>query len=460
MFRNCYPVIYKNSITGKEDVSIVKRPGSEVAVTTVYDRPSFGFCIYHATAGATLATSWRNSAGGTNRIFNGSGVQIGGDITTTPECRHLIDATISGTVNLIGLFQYTGGGASEMWFFPEGGAWTQVTDGDFPGTTAIGAPVELDGYIFIMADTGRIYNSDLNSISSWTASSFITCGNSSDGGVGLARYRDFIVGFNTGTTEFFQNAGNPSGSPLKRVATSGFGAIKAAEGSDSNTTIFQFGGEVFFLGVDEQSGVIGVFRLDGQSRKKLSTPSVDALMSSLSVIVGVFRAHGMNHLLIRNNANDTYWAMCLDTGFWWRYVGYTISQIGFNPAAVGTRFTSDLSATLYSLPSVTDLWQDSGSQYLMIIQTENIDAGTANKKHWKYLKLIGDKQSAAASVLVEYSDDDSTSFRTAGYLDMSVENDAVWRLGKSRRRSWKFTNGSNTPCVIKEVEIGYEVEAS
>ena len=49
----------------------------------------------------------------------------------------------------------------------------QVDDSDYP-VSSLGPLVYLDGYLFQGASSGRIYNTVLNTVSSWTANDFIT----------------------------------------------------------------------------------------------------------------------------------------------------------------------------------------------------------------------------------------------------------------------------------------------
>ncbi len=95
-------------------------------------------------------------------------------------------------------------------------------DADFPANTPnkclIGPFVQMDFTTYIMTTDGGIYNSDLNSITSWNALGVTASQAYPDKGMGICRYKHFIVAFGEDSIEFFSNAGNPPPeSPLQRT---------------------------------------------------------------------------------------------------------------------------------------------------------------------------------------------------------------------------------------------------
>ncbi len=69
----------------------------------------------------------------------------------------------------------------------------KIIDADFP--SMVGGFAVMDGFAFVMTATGRVYNSDVNSITSWQSSSFITANMSTDTGLGVITYKNHIVAF-------------------------------------------------------------------------------------------------------------------------------------------------------------------------------------------------------------------------------------------------------------------------
>jgi len=133
-----------------------------------------------------------------------------------------------------------------------GSSFTAVSDADAPGSTssivmARGCPV-LNGYTFVLgATTGRIYNSDLNSITAWTATNFLKAEREADYGCFLGKQRDNIVYIGSRSIELFYDAGNPSGSPLARRQD-----VYHNVGSLFPNSCCQYGDDIYFFGTDAE----------------------------------------------------------------------------------------------------------------------------------------------------------------------------------------------------------------
>lgn len=111
--------------------------------------------------------------------------------------------------------------------FTSNAAGTRIVDADFP-TPHVPFPVFLDGYLFLAkAGTGDIYNSDLNTPSSWTAGSFISSELYPDDIQALIKINNYILAVGTQGCEYFYDAAIAIASPLARQegATLPFGTI-------------------------------------------------------------------------------------------------------------------------------------------------------------------------------------------------------------------------------------------
>jgi hypothetical protein len=152
---------------------------------------------------------------------------------------------------------------------------TEITDGDYPNTTAIGAFVSMDGYIFVMTTTGFIHNSDLGAPTAWTSTNKIAVTLNPDKGIGLGYHKNQIVAFSTDSIEFFYNAANATGSPLARTdqaAIQGIGCLTAKSIIPMADTLYWISG----------SGAnLGVYKFDGFKPVKVSTEAIDNLLHML-----------------------------------------------------------------------------------------------------------------------------------------------------------------------------------
>lgn len=465
-FTNCFPEVVTNQITGKSSVVLLKRQGA--AASSDVQASASGrdaSCIWTSNSASAPPAifAFVKSTATSMMFFDQSGTQIGGDIATTNNCQFLTDTLIGSTGNLTATLSDSGTNALEAWYFPEGGAWTQITDADFPSNIQP-THAHLDGYMFVITNRGVIHNSDVNSLSAWTAGASIAAQSMPDNGIGLARYKNFIVAFGDKSVEFFYNAGNATGSPLSRVDNS-IRRIGAMRDGGLAPTIMAIGDTVYWVGTVADSGAYGIYRLNGFQPEKVSPPVVDRLISDVNIkgIGGAITLFGKTHVVF-TTSSSTVLMFCVETGIWWYFIlaaGALIprSFTGFR-STQGQSYLITGDAKIYRFDAAIPLWQDNALAYTMTVQTDNLDHGTHKRKFYKNIALIGDTQSAASAVGVSWSDDDYATFSTARDIDMNATQRRLFRLGSSRRRAWKFTHAANTPCRLEAVEIDYELGQS
>jgi len=143
---------------------------------------------------------------------------------------------------------------------------------NFPSTLVHGGAV-LDGYWFVMDETGIIYNSALDNVDSFPATGFITAERNADKGVYLGRHKDGIVAFGTRTVEFFYDAANKVGSPLNRRQD-----IFHNTGCGDGLSVWENGDLVYFVGSDP-SGSLGVYKLENYGLEKVSTDTIGSYIN-------------------------------------------------------------------------------------------------------------------------------------------------------------------------------------
>ncbi len=479
-FINCFPEVVRNPITGQGKVYLNKRTGFSFSSTFVSGGVgSYGSVLWTGNSAAISppVVSFYDSGFSRTSVWDaqGSGTQIGGNIANTNACLSLSETMVSTTSNLVGYFVDSGTSLIEAWFFPQGGAWTQITDADFPpniGTpeplaTASG-PVHMDGYMFVMTNNGKIWNSDINSVSAWTASSYITAQASPDGGMGLARYRNLIVAFGKNSVEFFENRGNATGSPLSSIPSATI-RVGCVQFNKVYRSILNVGDTVYWIGVETGSHRIGIYRLNGYQAEKVSTPFIDKILNdnSQNLILGFAGAmtmHGQTHIYMFSGSLNYSYVFCPDTNIWW--INLTLDNQ--QPLSIVGSNISDTSSGLYSYyvnnqnaqvaSTLQGSFTDDAQAYTMTVRTDNIDHGTMNRKFYERIRVVGDIQSSASNISISFSDDDFATFSTARTIDMSSHSAmamGLTRLGSARRRSWKLEHSANTPCRLEAIEIGY-----
>jgi hypothetical protein len=333
----------------------------------------------------------------------------------------------------------------------------KIIDADFP-STATGAFVELDGYIFIGTSTGRIYNSDLNSITSWSSTGWIAVNMQADGSVALAKQKNQIVAFGRNHIEFFYNAGNPSGSPLGRTEQA---MIRI--GSYNTDNIVTFRDNIFFIGQDTGYENSGVWQLKGFEAKRLSSIPLTRMLSQNSaslnaedIYLSAYEHQGKQFVYFGMGNASTLVAdylYCLESGEWVE-AGFPF-LMKFSEGLNGVAINST-SGIIYSADPLTPTYQDVGSaSYTARIQTSLWDGGTDKRKFINKIRLVADTQ-ASGTASISWSDDDYANYNTARTVDMTKMDKALHGCGSCRRRSFKIEHSANTPFRAEAIEIEYD----
>jgi hypothetical protein len=466
-FENCYPEVTQNPVTGQAKVYCYKRPGfiANNVPGASYVGQS-GTLYWAGAATPKLLFNWRN--GTTMQVFDTSGTQYGGDLAGTSGSCSISETSISGTSYIIVIVTRTSDNLpNAYWVTDGGGAFTRINDVDFPpnlGTprTLTGPAVALDGYVFVMDTTSRIYNSDLNSITSWTSTGYIDAQEYPDKGVALARMNNMIVAFCGQSIQFFQNAGNATGSPLSRVV----GATKRIGGYANPLNVGDF---LYFLGVEDNS--VNVYRMSGTTPQRISSPAIEKYLDatiaagSSFFIAGTMNLHGMDHVVI-GSRSATSICYCIQTGIWWYLkCGNDLDIRACNVAGAGTYFVTATNGAsqgrkLFALDPANPVFQDDGVTYTMTVQTAPIDHGSRKRKFYQSFEVVGDIRSTSGNTGISFTDDDYQTFSTERNVDMSTGRPRLTRLGSARRRAWKITDAVNAPFRAEAIDIDVTVGAN
>lgn len=458
-FENCIFQKFDNPVTGNATIRV---------------RQATSPTSFISTGGAGEANSvmvWTGKSPG-DRVVSAFGTTNGTiyDNTTslgaiTGKVKFFSETTISGTATIAAVSS-----SNRAWYYVDGGALTEITDTDFPAKqtpalTITGNFIHHDGYAFIAATNGTIWNSDLNSIANWSANSFITAQNKPDGLVGLAKYKDYICALGKYSVEFFKNDGNPVGSPLGRMSgtTINVGCI-------SEYAILQFGETVAWVGA-AQGVSAGVYVLEGMQAKKISTPLIDEYIASTSpanLYLQAWCDAGHYYLLLRNGVSSgRAWMFDPELGLW--------SQMNCSQIIVATDVI--VSSTLglgggggqfcvFVGPSGGDVYGVYGNnrETATIIQPK-FNAGTMKKKKMNSISVIGDGigiGSTGITVTVSVETQDQ-NFVSLGTIDTGTSQCRMTRCGTFRNRAHKYSFGAGSPTGtppliwLESVEYDFEV---
>lgn len=369
--------------------------------------------------------------------------------------------------------------------------------------TYISAFAPMDGYHFYATDDGYINNSDLNTFTAYSSNAKLAVQASPDPAIGVAIQNNVVVVFGLGSNEKFQNAGLASGSPLQRIA-------QAAEktGCIDQRSVTQIENDIYYVSSPSE-GDVGVYRMRGSQSVRISTPTVDRIMGTVSangaIYAQSFRLGGYQYAaFILSQASDGPASMILlesgdfllqeddsnllleDTAaqtasfvrmmvynvglnIWheWDCVQATfIDSIGSgtnNQLLATSRFST--SGKVYKIDPVSQgvVYQDDGTTISTEIRTSKLDMGTNDKKYIREINLIADtvSSSAVSTLAIYWSDDDYVSWKGPLYFDMSAQVKSVHRLGAHYNgRAYKILHTANGPFRASAMEIRYDTGLS
>lgn len=441
-FINCFSETIVDAVTGKKRVFAVKRPGWASSITTA--TADIGTALFIWT-GLTSGDHVISAFGGTNSTIYKNTSSLG---AITGKATGITETFISGVATLA----ITSSDSTGWYYDVPTGAATKITDADFPGNaskTLAGTFAHLDGFAVVMTTDGILWASDLNSITSWTATSYGSTNDYQDKGVGCVRHRNLIMAFGSESIEFWQNAGL-SPFPLSRVSS-----MTQRVGCISADAIAQLSGITFWAGTSPQGGIT-IYQFDSDI-SRISTPEVDEVMilaGTANISLTTLRFYGRAFVLVKC-ANVTL-AYCMEEKTWSEWTGPWYKMVGLSIGSTLVNYAISKSLTtgaVYSMNHSAHVFKDAGELYTVRMQLDGLDFGTTDYKAWHELNLVCDKQDSESLITVSYSDDDYNNFTIAGTMNMAENIPALRRLGKSRRRALAFNHSSDAPMRIEAIEI-------
>lgn len=446
---NCFGMTATDPITGSRKLYTVKRPGFATANTPASG--NIGTAIFVWT-GSSSGTDVISAFGSTNSTIYNSTTSLG---AITGKARAINETFVGTTPTLL-----VASTDSTGWYYDTGaGVMTKISDADFPGNagyTTVGGFAVMDGYSCIMDTTGRLWASDLNSVTSWSSTSFDTANSYADKGVGCVRHRNFIMCFGTESIEFFHNAGlSPFPFAKATANTVKVGAIAAK-------AITQIADTTFWAGSTPQGG-ISVFQYDG-GISRISVPEIDTnliLAGASNISLTSLRIYGRSMVLVKAGAS-TY-VYVIEEKSWHEWTSTTplwVNCVGVSLGGTMVNYSvSDVSTSgkVYVMNPSLLVFTDDGTTYTARIQLPKMDMGTMYRKFYRMVDVVGDVEESTSTLTVSYSDDDYQNYTVAGTVDLSSDTRSLFRLGSSNRRAWVLTHSANTPMRLESLEIDVRV---
>lgn len=341
---------------------------------------------------------------------------------------------------------------------------TQVTSVNLPSPHQP-YPIYLNGYIFLVeANSGNIWNSDVDDPLAWTASSYITAEISSDYAVRLLKAKNYLVCLGNNSAEYFYDAGNTGGSPLSRNDS----PIRSVGYITGLCTI---GDTTYFVGQDEKRNVC-VFSINSFKIERISNSVVDRTLESFSSIQNSksnvnlttdgYAVSVDGHTMYVLVTPQTTWVYDIDEKFWYEWKGS--DNTGLKIEAVWGMFRGGTYIAVKNQPTISlmtpSVYQDFGINFTCRYVTEPLSFGTNNWKVCHKVMLQASKHLIHGNsyVNLSWSDNDwaegSTNSRP---INLFSNSPFISRLGKFRTRSFKIEYTDNYPFFATGLEINFNV---
>jgi len=297
---NCFPQSSINPVTGEKEMWITKRPGmrrgnadltailgsvnsyavANISITALND--IYIAAIYDSTNNKYVIIQYRPVTLTSTKIG-----EITASATFGNRDRVFLTELTVANVSTLGVLWHSYDGVTSKGYYATSAAGvftaaslTEITDVDFPPKAAsplplVGPMIQMNGTTYVLTNTGEIHGSDLNSITAWNSLNMVQAISFPDQGVGLFRYKNYILAFGENSIEWFSDVGNPApASALQRQdqAMIRFGAPNAKCITTLDDTIFWIG--------RSSSGTCGLWKMDGFEPIKVSGPIEDQVLES------------------------------------------------------------------------------------------------------------------------------------------------------------------------------------
>ena len=413
-----------------------------------------------------VSSSFTATTGTGTTVMNISAVISG----TVAVGQVLSGGTLSGTtIQSFGTFNGTSGTvnltAVQTWTNPT----TVAGSTNYPATTVRGV-VYLDGTYYVMTPAGSIYGSGLEDPTSWSSLNVIQSRMEPDGGICLARQLNMIVAFSQYSTEFFYDAGNPTGSPL-----SPFPSAFIEIGCASANSVAQIENTIFFMGVSKAKGR-SIYRLDGTTQTMVSTPAIDRLvnvdsLADVSSYCIKISGHGFYILTLRTTGITLVFDY--NVGQWSKWTQLTLSatQTITSMTWANNQVTAIKTAHGYSDGDCIVVASSSPVGYNGTYVISVIDANTYT---YTLTTAPGTYVSGATSAVYTESYFNMASYTSGGGFDLvqdsttgsvyAIDSNIYQDSGKPikfRIRTPKFDGGDNKTKFFPRLEIiGDKVSAT
>lgn len=322
----------------------------------------------------------------------------------------------------------------------------------------------LDGAMYVMQHffgtnitPATIWGSVLNSVDQpgdWNPLDFITAQMEPDSGVYLAKQQVYCIALKQWTTEFFFDAGNPTGSPLQF-----YPSLKQGFGCATQDSVQSIKDILVWVSTTRGASYQVVWMVDSRI-SIVSTPSVDRLLNQIDIsLVYSWQIECNGHsfyVVTFKNANLTL-AFDLTTRGWQQW---TDQNGNYVPIISSTRDSNGNHILQHETNGILyyggpNYLTDNTSLIPITVVTPNFDANISNRKHCGKMS-VGADQVPGAIMTVEVSDDDYQTWSQPRQVDLSLNLPNLIHCGTFRKRAYRFKINNALPFRLKAVDLWIE----
>ena len=343
-----------------------------------------------------------------------------------------------------------------------------TTPASIPAGPYVSGTVFLDNYVFVgLSANNRIYNSGLNDPTTWGALNYISFEQTTDTLVAIAKHLNYLLAFGKYSTQFFYDAGNPTGSPLSLAAS-----YTLETGCSNGDSIVSTDNSVIWCGATKTNGK-AVYQMEGTTANTISNQYISRILELdglAKVTAYAYKFAGHSLYILNLDTSKVTLVYDMTTKSWHQWTMYAVASN--DQTSPGTSYEmyfrptfyaeinalpyclDDDAAYLYYLSTTT--YQDNSNPIYARVVTPIMDQQSTKRKFYNRLEAVGDK--IAGGVLqVRHSGNDYSTYSTFRNLDLSVGRAQMYQCGADRRRSWEFLCTSNVPLRLQAIEVEVKI---
>jgi hypothetical protein len=384
----------------------------------------------------------------------------------------LYNVSTGATTTCSGVFVSTTGTVGmTLFMYSTGVTKLVVTDGSklstitYTGTVAASVspdlptphlpqPVFLDGYLFLIkSGTADLYNSNLDDPLLYTAGDYTSTEIEGDNALAISKINNYIVVFGSSTIEYFYDAGEASGSPLKRNDT-------PVKHNGYIGGLAEAGNSLYYIGYNDQQHP-EVYLLQDFLINPIGTEYVKRYFATSGTAPSAYYGFLVSNLghdfyFVNGGSRSLVYDLKEKLWFIWKWKQTDSFQIVhalnlITPTGVFSCFQLSGDTNVYRFNDA--VYQDNGTNFTVVFVTEPADFGTLNRKTMARAAFVGDRPESTSYVTMSISDDDFQTWYGSYTINLDQDYPSVHRLGSFRQRAFKVTYTDNYPMRIQKLQV-------